>query len=119
MQKSILIYDDDEDILTVCQIILSNEGYHVDTRHRTANMLADVSELNPGIILMDMWIPEIGGEMAIQMLKQNQKTRDMPVILFSANAEIQEIAERVKANGFLKKPFEIGMMLKVIEFYII
>ena len=119
MQKRILIYDDDEDILTVCEIILTNVGYHVSIRHRTSRLLADVSELSPGLILMDMWIPETGGEKAIQLLRQNQRTRNFPVILFSANAEIQEIAERVNANGYLKKPFEIATMLNVIECNII
>ena len=71
--------------------------------------------LLPDIILMDLWIPEIGGEQAIHLMKNNKETQHIPAVLFSANAEIEEICRRSNANGFLKKPFDVSALKKIIE----
>ncbi len=115
MKKCILIFDDDAEILLVCKIILEGQNYRVETRIFCDNIIEDISQVKPDIILMDLWIPEIGGEHAISLVKKNEATRHIPVILFSANAEIEEISNRSGANGFLKKPFEVKAMLAIIE----
>lgn len=54
---------------------------------------------------MDLGIPEIGGESAVNLMKNNEATQHVPVILFSANAEIADIANRTNANAYLSIPF--------------
>ncbi len=115
MKNSILIYDDDPDILTVCKIILNQHNYRVETRTRCTAILSDIEQTNPDLILMDLWIPEIGGEKAVTLIKTNMGTQHIPIILFSANAEIEKINNRIGADGFLKKPFEIPALLAVIN----
>ena len=115
MKKCILIFDDDAEILLVCKIILEGENYQVETRIFCDNIIEDITRVKPDIILMDLWIPDIGGENAINLVKKNEATQHIPVILFSANTEIEETFKRVNANGFLKKPFKIDDMLNVIE----
>jgi DNA-binding NtrC family response regulator len=115
MKKRILIFDDDLEILLVCKVILEQQNYHVETRTRCDNIIEDISDAKPDMILMDLWIPEIGGENAINLMKNNKATQHIPVILFSANAEIGKICDRSNANGFLKKPFEIAALLHIIE----
>lgn len=115
MKKCILIFDDDAEILLVCKIILEGENYRVETRIYCDNIIEDITQVKPDIILMDLWIPDIGGENAINLVKKNEATQHIPVILFSANTEIEETFKRVNANGFLKKPFNIDDMLNVIE----
>jgi hypothetical protein len=51
------------------------------------------------------------------LYKNNHETAGIPVILFSANPEIERIAELVKANGFLKKPFDISDLLFMVQKY--
>jgi DNA-binding NtrC family response regulator len=115
MKKCILIYDDDADILMVCKIILEKNNYAVETRLFCDNIINDISEVQPDIILMDLWIPTIGGENAIKLMKNNSATLHIPVILFSANAQIAEIAERANANGFLLKPFDIDVFVETVK----
>ena len=115
MKKCILIFDDDREILAVCKIILERENYKVETRRCCENIIEDLSQVKPDIILMDLWIPEIGGENAINLMKNNKGTQHIPVIIFSANAEIEEIWKRAHANGFLKKPFEMADLLHIIK----
>lgn len=115
MKKCILIFDDEANILEVCRIILENQNYHVETRASFNGLIKDINEVNPDLILMDLWIPEISGEKAIEMIKNNETTRHIPVILFSANTDIEHIFRRTKANGFLRKPFEIPLLLAIIK----
>ena len=115
MQKCILIYDDDVEILEVCKIILHNKNYRVETLSNCENIIADIDLLKPDVILMDLWIPKIGGENAINKMHNNNFTKHIPVILFSANDDIEKIVERTNANGYLKKPFDISTFMQTIE----
>jgi len=115
MNKCILIFDDDPEILFVCKIILEQDKYRVETRTHCENIIEDIKQAKPDIILMDLWIPEIGGEQAIHLMKNNKETQHIPAVLFSANAEIEEICRRSNANGFLKKPFDVSALKKIIE----
>jgi len=115
MKKCILIFDDDPEILMVCKIILEQYNYRVETRAFCDDIIKDLSEVKPDIILMDLWIPIVGGEAAINLMKSNNETQHMPVILFSANVEINVIANRSNVNGFLKKPFDINTLLHTVE----
>lgn len=107
MKKTILIFDDDQDILSVCRVILEMHHFNVETRVSCDNIIKDIVATEPVLILMDLWIPVIGGEKAIHLLKNTPGTEHIPVLLFSANANIAEISKRVNAEGFVKKPFDI------------
>lgn len=107
MRQKILICDDEEDILQVVSIILEKQGYEVTAVNRIEDPIKLVKRHKPDLILMDLWIPEIGGEEALKILKQHIETSAIPVVLFSANNEINGIAERAHADGFIHKPFTI------------
>ncbi len=77
-------------------------------------MLLKTSEVNPTMILMDLRIPKIGGEKATQLVKKRKATKHIPVIIFSANTEIEQVSERAHANGYLKKPFDIDALLNIV-----
>jgi DNA-binding NtrC family response regulator len=114
-KKCVLIYDDDIEILNVCKAILASENYHVEALLSCENIISDIEELNPQVIVIDLWIPTIGGETAIKLIRENEKTKEIPVILFSATNNIEEISERVHAKAFVKKPFDIKSFRKTIE----
>lgn len=114
-KKNVLIYDDDQEMLFVCKVILERQNYHVETRERCENIIQDLIELKPDIILIDLWIPSIGGEKAVSLIKNNEDTKHIPVLLFSANDEIEKIYKRTNANGYLKKPFEISALTQIIK----
>lgn len=119
MSKCVLIYDDDVEILFLCKAILSKHQYRVETLSHCNSVMNDIATFKPDLILMDLWIPEIGGEKAITIIKENKATEHIPVLIFSANAEIAEICEKVKANGFIEKPFDVIMFTEKIKKYIL
>lgn len=115
MKKVILIYDDDEEILLLCRAILSKYDFDVETLSKCENIISDIESLQPNLILMDLWIPLIGGEKAIEIVRQNESTKQTPVLLFSANADIKDISKKVKADGFVEKPFGINTFIETIQ----
>ena len=114
--KCVLIYDDDPEILFLCRAILKN-SYRVETLERCDNVIKDVESLQPDIIFMDLWIADIGGAKATELIKQNTSTANIPIILFSANADIKEITKNTNADGFLAKPFDISLLKETIMKY--
>lgn len=115
MKKKILIYDDDKEILLLCKTILAKYDFETEIRAVCDNVLNDIEATNPDLVLMDLWIPGIGGEKAILLLKQNERTKHIPVLVFSADTDIAEISEKVQANGFIEKPFTIPDFIKQIR----
>lgn len=114
-EKCILIYDDDQEILLVCKTILTKSKYRVVTLSRCENVISEIDHIKPDLILMDLWIPEIGGEKAISIIKEDPATRHIPVLLFSANADIKEICKKTNADGYVEKPFDIHKLKATIE----
>lgn len=118
MPKTVLICDDNEDILEVSKAILSMKGYNVETLTNCKDLFTVIKKSDPEIILMDLGIPDIGGEAATRQLKENPETKNIPVLIFSASPEIEQISKKAGADGFLPKPFEIDFLEKTIFKYI-
>lgn len=116
--KCILIYEDDQEIVLLCKTILIKNQYRVESLSRCENVLSDLEKIKPDLILMDLWIPEIGGEKAIIKIKENPASQQIPVILFSANSDIEEICKKINADGYIQKPFDIQTFLDTIKQHI-
>jgi two-component system cell cycle response regulator DivK len=115
MEKRILIFDDDTDILSICSYILEELGWKVFTSGNCNHIVDKVSEIRPDVILMDNWIPDTGGIIATQTLKQDESLKEIPVIYFSANNDIQTLASQAGADTYISKPFDIEDLEKVID----
>jgi len=113
--KRIIIFDDDEDILAICTYILEEQGWQVYTFGDCNDIINKVTGIDPEVILMDNWIPDVGGITATKLLKSSDKLKNIPVIYFSANNDIQLLASHAGADNFLAKPFDIDELEKVIN----
>ncbi|MBD1393713.1 response regulator [Mucilaginibacter glaciei] len=113
--KKIIIFDDDEDILSICSYILEEQGWEVFTFTDCNNIIEKVSGIDPVVILMDNWIPDAGGIIATQSLKKDEHWKHIPVIYFSANSDIQLLADHAGAETYLAKPFDLEELERVIN----
>lgn len=113
--KRIIIFDDDEDILSICSYVLEEQGWEVHTFTDCNSIVEKVSGINPVVILMDNWIPDAGGIIATQTLKQQDELKKIPVIYFSANSDIQLLANHAGAESYLAKPFDLDELERVIK----
>jgi DNA-binding response OmpR family regulator len=113
--KKIVIFDDDEDILSICSYILEEQGWEVYTFTDCNNIVEKVSGISPDVILMDNWIPDAGGIIATQTLKKDDQLKNIPVVYFSANSDIQLLADHAGAETYLAKPFDLEELERVIK----
>ena len=113
--KKIIIFDDDEDILSICSYILEEQGWEVHTFTDCNDITEKVSGISPDVILMDNWIPDAGGIIATQTLKKDEVLKNIPVVYFSANSDIQLLADHAGAETYLAKPFDLEELEKVIN----
>ncbi|MDB5023124.1 MAG: response regulator receiver protein [Mucilaginibacter sp.] len=113
--KKIIIFDDDEDILSICSYVLEEQGWEVHTFTDCNNVTEKVLGICPNVILMDNWIPDAGGIIATQTLKKTDELKNIPVIYFSANSDIQLLASHAGAESYLAKPFDLQQLEEVIN----
>lgn len=114
MERSVLIFDDDEDILSILVYLLEEKGWKVNTRTTCANLISDIAETSPDIILMDNWIPEAGGKEATRQIKNHEDYKSIPVIYFSANNDVEKLAKEAGADTYLAKPFDLDELENIL-----
>lgn len=112
--KKILIFDDDEDILSICTFILEDDGWQVKSYPDCSNIVERVISFSPDVILMDNWIPADGGIPATRLIKAAPETTHIPVIYFSANSDIEALAAKAGTNLCLSKPFELDELKQAV-----
>lgn len=114
--KTILVFDDDKAILEIFTIVLESAGYNVKISATSHDIIEKVSESNPDVVIMDNWIPDIGGVEATKLLKSHPDYKHIPVIYCSANNDVESLANRAGAETYLSKPFDLDELeQKVIQ----
>ena len=116
-KKKILVADDDPGIVEAMQILLEDEGYEVITTMDGEN-IAKMYEKLPDLVFLDIWMSGVNGNTVCQKLKADEATKDVPVIMFSANRDTEQIARQCGADGFLSKPFEINQLMEIVKKYL-
>ena len=115
MSKKVLIYDDDVDLLEVCSLILTAKNFEVVTKEKCTEIIRDVGQHFPDVIIMDNWIPDIGGVKATQLVKKSDQYKHIPVIFFTANSNVSELAAEAGADYWLQKPFDITQLEDMVR----
>ena len=114
MPGRVMIFDDDTDLLEICTIILTSKNFIVKGCNRCTDIVREVENFTPDVILMDNWIPDAGGIKATQLLKARDEWKQLPVIFFSANNNVEDLAREAGAEYFLQKPFEIDELESMV-----
>jgi CheY-like chemotaxis protein len=112
--KKVMVADDDPAILDVMRMMLEFEGYEVSTTPNGATILKMEMDL-PDLLLLDIRMSGTDGRDICRKLKQDEKTRNIPVVLVSASRDIEQSAFEAGADDFIAKPFEMIELLQKIE----
>lgn len=102
---TVLIVDDDEDLLILIQHALTVEGYYPICSPNGVNVTSIVTRKQPEIILLDFHLDGRDGSAICRELKQNPETASTPIIMFSADENINAISKECGADSFILKPF--------------
>src|SRR5215510_13661272 len=104
--KKILVVDDDVDILTLVRMTLCMNDFEVEAISRWEEINDSILSFSPDLILLDVSLVGADGRDICKQIKQSQETQHIPVILFSANAEMGNNLNECKAQAFIAKPYE-------------
>ena len=115
MSKIIQIIEDDEAIRDVIEYILQQSDYEVTVASNAKEFKINLFNTLPDLILMDVRLPDGNGLQLCRKLKQSIETKNIPVIIMSANASAKESKEVAIADDFIAKPFDLDDLIKIIE----
>lgn len=116
-KKTILVADDDPSILDALNIMLEEIGGYRVVTTTSGHSLLELQEL-PDLILLDLWMSGINGKEICAHLKANERTKNIPVIIFSANRDIKTIAESAQADDYIPKPFQMDDLLNKVSMHL-
>jgi two-component system alkaline phosphatase synthesis response regulator PhoP/two-component system response regulator VicR len=100
--------DDDQSITLVVQMSLQSEGYEVVTARNGREALEMVREHQPDMVVMDVMMPIMDGLSALRILKEDESTADIPVIMLTARtSEADVLSGWLRgADMYMTKPFD-------------
>lgn len=117
---SILIVDDTPKNIQLLGTVLKETGYRVIVATNGNSALSILEKTKPDLILLDVMMPEISGFETIKKIKENEGTKQIPVIFLTAKAEPDDILEGFKlgAVDYITKPFHANELLARVKNHI-
>jgi two-component system, NtrC family, response regulator GlrR len=114
-RPSVLVVDDDPDLLRLMQIRLSAAGYAVTTAESAERALAQLAVTRPRVVVTDLRMSGMDGMALFESIQD--KNPSLPVIILTAHGTIPDAVSAVKSGvfGYLTKPFEARTLLTEIE----
>ena len=106
-RQSVLVVEDEEDIMEVIRFNLEKEGYEVHQALSGEKALQVIENNLPSLILLDLMLPGINGLDLCRIFKQNDRTKAIPVIMLTAKSEDADIVAGLEmgAEDYITKPF--------------
>jgi CheY-like chemotaxis protein len=116
LARKILLADDSVTAQNMGRRILSDAGYDVITVNNGSAALKKIAESKPDLIVLDVYMPGYGGLEVCQRLREAPETARIPVLLTVGKLEPfkADEARRVRADGFIVKPFEASELLTAL-----
>ena len=117
MARKILLADDSVTAQNMGRKILADAGYEVVTVNNGSAALKKIAELKPDLVILDVYMPGYSGLEVCQRLKESQDSARIPVLLTVGKLEPfkPEEAQRVRAEGYIVKPFEASELLSALS----
>lgn len=115
--RRILIADDEHNIRHILDFSLHAEGFDVLVAQDGEEAVAMAASEAPDLVIMDVMMPGCGGIEACRQLKQNQRTKHIPVILLTARSsrEDREAGEAAGAAEYVTKPFSPQKVIDLVQ----
>jgi CheY-like chemotaxis protein len=117
LARKILLADDSVTAQNMGRKILADAGYEVIAVNNGSAALKKIAETKPDLVVLDVYMPGYSGLEVCQRLKESGETARIPVLLTVGKLEPfkPEEAQRVRAEGFIVKPFEASELLSALS----
>lgn len=119
-KKTILVVDDDPDVVTIIRGILSGGEYEVHSVYRGQEVFARLDEQKPDLIILDVKMPEMDGFQVLKGLKASPETSSIPVILLTGKGQYQDVLTgyQLGTDYFMNKPFTGAQLINGIHLFL-
>ncbi len=121
MSKTIMIVDDEEDIVSTLQAMLEQKNYQTIIARDGEEALNILEKQNPDLIILDLMMPKISGLQVCKQLKADPEKKHIPILILSAIGQNSDKPEEfwqlgLKSDDFISKPFDPNTLLGRIEY---
>jgi two-component system alkaline phosphatase synthesis response regulator PhoP len=116
-KESILVVDDEQDILELIGYNLQKEGYQVTCVTSGEEAITRAQERHPDLIILDLMLPGLDGLEVCRHLKQQEETRAIPILMLTAKGEESDIIIGLElgADDYMTKPFSPKILVARIR----
>ena len=106
-KKTVLVVDDEQDIVSIVKTMLEGEGYEVWCANDGLEVFGLLADRIPDILIIDRMMPGMNGMEVISKLKESSKTSSIPIIMLTSMDKFDDVSEGYKggADGYITKPF--------------
>lgn len=113
---SILIVDDEDDVVGLLQLVFETNGFVARAASNGKAAVAMAYDDPPDVILLDVMMPEMDGWQVLKILKGDERTRHIPVAMLSARAERRDkmIGLQEGAEAYIAKPFSPAEVVREV-----
>jgi CheY-like chemotaxis protein len=114
---SVLLVDDEPQVVFVLQFSLEAEGYHTFTARNGREALDEIGENHPSLMVLDIMMPTMDGWAVLEELKKLAPEERPRVVIVSALASRQDRAKAATlgADAYIAKPFDVVDLVKVLR----
>jgi two-component system, OmpR family, alkaline phosphatase synthesis response regulator PhoP len=115
--RTIMVVDDNPDIITIVKTILEGKGYNVLSASSGQELLSLLNNQKPDLIILDIMMPEMDGLEVLGRLKGVTETASIPVILLTAKVQYEDVLGGYKlgADYYITKPFTSTQLVNGIN----
>jgi two-component system sensor histidine kinase/response regulator len=119
-KKNVLIVDDDIITQNMLKTALGNAGYALIVASNGREALELAAEKLPGVIILDIMMPDMDGGEVADALKKNPRTKEIPIIFLSAliSKEEEKTGAKKDIGSFFSKPYNREMLLNEVRRYL-
>ena len=111
--KTVLLTEDNEDLVELIQFHLEKEGYRVLVAKNGTKAIRYLKDTPINIVILDLMIPEINGLEVLTYMKKQPRLKDIPVIIESAKSEDVDVVKGLEmgADDYVTKPFSPKVLM--------
>ena len=116
-KETILVVDDEEDILELVKYNLAREGYNIETALTGEETLKRAETKPTHLIVLDLMLPGIDGLEVTQRLKKNPRTQRIPIVMLTAKGEEADVVTGLElgADDYIVKPFSPRILVARVK----
>lgn len=114
-RRTVLVVEDDRDSRDTLRELLELEGWPVATARNGAEGLARMRELRPGLVLLDLLMPGMGGAEVCRRRAEDPSLSAIPVALITADLDLAPELREPELVARLEKPLRIRELLALVE----